>query len=104
MQEYMDLVLRASELAWDSNADTISEKHVESVLGERRRQIELGLTTAEVGMLAVYLTDRTVGYNSVVDEFLRRRLMFSYSGEPDWYFPHPLLLLGRLRPGEGRTS
>lgn len=97
-----------AERAWDEDVRVVPPTLVASVLDERRRVLEAGLHSGHVALLRGVVLDQAHGLPADADAggLLQDGRLLVYMGETEWFFPHPLLLLQRvrLRVGTGASA
>ncbi len=88
-----------AERAWDEDLHVVPPTLVAQVLDERRRSLEAGLHSGHIAMLRGVVLDQSHGLpaDGEAQTLLSDGRLLVYSGETEWYFPHPLLLLQRVR-------
>lgn len=95
-----------AERAWDEDLHVVPPTLVASVLDERRRSLEAGLHAGHVALLRGVVLDQNHGLpaDPEAQALLADGRLLVYSGDTEWFFPHPLLLLQRVRLRVGSAS
>ncbi len=88
-----------AERAWDQDLHVVPPTLVAQVLDERRRSLEAGLHSGHVALLRGVVLDQSHGLpaDHEAQTLLADGRLLVYAGDSEWYFPHPLLLLQRVR-------
>lgn len=99
LRDFAHSMRMLAERAWDEDLHVVPPTLVAEVLDERRRGLEAGLHSAHVAMLRGVVLDQSHGLpaDPEAQTLMADGRLLVYSGESDWYFPHPLLLLQRVR-------
>ena len=88
-----------AERAWDEDVHVVSPTLVADVLDRQRRNLEAGLNHGQIALLRGVVLDQTHSLPTDPDalNLLHDGRLLAYGGDSEWYFPHTLLLLQRVR-------
>lgn len=99
VREFVRLVGRLAERGYHDNLPHATDAQIETVLDERRRQIESGLTSDHGKVLRAVMADpkHELPNNNLCWDMLTTGQLLPYPDGSEWFYPHPLLTLGFLR-------
>lgn len=99
-RDFVRFVRLLSDRCWDRELPQADEDAIASVLDERRRVLESGLNSHHLGLLRTVMQDEQhmLPDDKGVEEMLNNWWLLPYPNESEWYQPHPLLMLVKLRP------
>ena len=88
-----------AERAWDEDLGMIPPTLVAEVLDRQRRQLEAGLDASHISLLRNVVLDplHALPHDAEAEALLRDGRLLVYSGDTEWYFPHTLLLVQRIK-------
>ena len=97
-REFVRLVRDVALQHLIANAAKSDSAIIDAVLRQHRLDIEQGLHTGHVRLLKSVISDpmHTCPEGDLVWELLRSEVLLPYPDGSPWYFPHPLLLLGKF--------
>jgi hypothetical protein len=98
-RDFVRFIRLLSDRCWDRELAQADARAVDEVIDERRRLLEAGLNRRHVDVLRVVLEDpqHMLPDDDIVDEMLDNWWLLPYPNESEWYQPHPLLMLVKLR-------
>lgn len=98
-REFVSLVRRLAELAWQQDVDAATDELINRVLDERRRLRETGLHKGHIRVLEEIAQDpkHRLPEDPLAQDLLSYGTLLPYPNESEWYYPHPLLLLNLLQ-------
>ena len=100
VREFVRFVREVADELWQE-ADVATEEVVERVIDRRRRTYEQGLDRGDLELLRGVASDPDhdlpARERDRVDQLLDRFALLPYPNESEWYYPHPLLMLGKLK-------
>jgi len=101
VRDFVRLVRLASSEALDTGAEQISKEHIEPAIRELRLRYEWMINADEIAVLRRVMDDpsRRLPGGELARSLLRQKRLLPYPNDSTWYYPHPLLTLGVLRPG-----
>lgn len=105
-REFVRLIRMVAERTYDAGLDVTTRVIVDDALDARRRIFELGVNRRHIEVLEGVLADPR---HQLPDDPEATRLLHSfwllpYPNESEWYFPHPLLLMAKLRGSLGSVG
>ena len=102
-REFVRLVRMVAERSYDAGVDVTTPALVETVIDARRRTFELGVNRRHVQLLEGVIADprHQLPDDAETAVLLDRFWLLPYPNESEWYYPHPLLLLAKLRGSGG---
>jgi hypothetical protein len=97
-REFMRLVRQVALEHIFENADASRDELIDRVLREHRLGIERGLHVSHIDILRSVKNDplHRCPDGDLVWELVRSEVLLPYPDGSPWYYPHPVLLLGRL--------
>ncbi len=105
-REFVIMIRRIADFAWDADANVVTDDLVASVIDERRRRREMGLDRRHIRLLESVVLDSShrlpeddAAYKLVINTSL-----LPYPNESEWYYPHPLLLINLVRVKTGSNQ
>lgn len=106
VRSFVTMIRRLSEVAYTADAPAITEPMVERVLDERRRHQETGLHRGHLRVLQAIADDpeHALVEDPLVEELLVSASLLPFPNESEWYYPHPLLMMHKLKPSGGPTK
>lgn len=98
-RDFVRFVRLLSDRCWDRELTQADAEAVDDVIDERRRVLEAGLHRRHVDILSAVLADpqHMLPDDDIVDEMLDNWWLLPYPNESEWYQPHPLLMLVKLK-------
>lgn len=98
-REFVTFLRRLAELAWSDDVDCATDELINQVLDERRRHRETGLHKGHIRVLEEVAKDpgHQLPEDPLAQELLSYGTLLPYPNQSEWYYPHPLLLLHRIR-------
>ncbi|MCX4242488.1 hypothetical protein [Paraliomyxa miuraensis] len=98
-RDFVRFVRLLSDRCWDRELAVADAQAIDDVIDERRRVLEAGLNRRHVDVLRAVLEDpqHMLPDDDIVDEMLDNWWLLPYPNESEWYQPHPLLMLVKLR-------
>lgn len=98
-RDFVRFIRLLSDCCWDRELPQADLQAVDEVIDERRRVLEAGLNRRHVDILSAVLADpqHMLPDDDIVDEMLDNWWLLPYPNESEWYQPHPLLMLVKLR-------
>lgn len=98
-REFVHLIRRLSELAWDEGAPSATPAIVDKVIDERRRRREMGLTREKIRILEAVAADpdHRLPDGDDARSLLATGALLPYPDGSEWYYPHPLLTMNLVR-------
>ncbi|MEX1364140.1 MAG: hypothetical protein AB1Z98_13515 [Nannocystaceae bacterium] len=106
VREFMRMIVFGASEAWEARASSIDETIVVEVLRHSRSLKESRITKGELELLQQVMDDprHDLPDGEMARELLREQRLLPYPNERTWYYPHPLLTLVALRPGNPSAS
>lgn len=103
VRDFVRFVRMVAERAWDRALPRADGDIVDDCIDERRRVMEMGLDRGHIRVLAAVMQDpeHLLPEGDQVDDLLDQWSLLPYPNESEWYFPHPLLTMRRVRPEHG---
>jgi len=97
-RDFVKLVRDAAAQAAIARVERVSRAHLDAALREQRLLLEAGLNTGSIAVLQSVMDDpqHRLPDDRHVPELLHSRKLLPYPDGSEWFFPHPLLLLGQL--------
>lgn len=85
--------------AWDSDANEATPELVDKVIDEARRLMETGLDSGDVALLSRVANDpdHELPEGEKARELLSYGHLLPYSNGSEWFYPHPLLTIRKVR-------
>jgi hypothetical protein len=101
VREFIRLVRRVALECADRGLSVADRESVDAAIDRRRRLAESGLTRKHVHLLQLIIEDpeHMLPDDDEVEKLLEQQLLLAYPNESEWYFPHPLLTIRKLRIG-----
>lgn len=98
-RDFVRFIRLLSDRCWERELSQADEDAVDSVLDERRRVLEAGLNRRHLSLLTAVMEDdlHMLPDDDVVEEMLNNWWLLPYPNESEWYQPHPLLLMVKLK-------
>jgi hypothetical protein len=98
-RDFVRFIRLVSDRCWDRQLAQADIQAVDDVIDERRRVLEAGLNRRHLDILEAVLADpqHMLPDDDIVDEMLDNWWLLPYPNESEWYQPHPLLMLVKLR-------
>lgn len=98
-RDFVRFIRLLSDRCWDRELAQADAQAVDEVIDERRRVLEAGLNRRHVDLMSAVLADpqHLLPDDDIVDEMLDNWWLLPYPNESEWYQPHPLLMLVKLR-------
>jgi hypothetical protein len=98
-RDFVRFIRLLSDRCWDRELAQADLAAVDDVIDERRRVLEAGLNRRHVDIMSAVLADprHMLPDDDIVDEMLDNWWLLPYPNESEWYQPHPLLMLVKLR-------
>lgn len=105
-RDFVKLVNAIADEAWHADADQADQAMMSSVLDKARRLLETGLDKGHIAVLQAIADDplRELPRDPTARELLEYGHLLPYPNESEWYFPHPLLTLHKVRLKEAGSS
>ena len=105
-RDFVKLVQAIADEAWHADADRADEAMMSTVIDKARRLLETGLDKGHISVLQAIADDplRELPRDPTARELLEYGHLLPYPNESEWYFPHPLLLLHKVRLKEAGSS
>lgn len=99
VREFVGFIQRLGAFAWDDDVSAATEAIVDAVLDERRRMLETGMTIGQIRLLESIARDPLHGLpdGDMALGLLENHALLPYPDGNEWYYPHPLLTISRLR-------
>lgn len=99
LRDFATAMRALAERAWDEDVHAVPPTLVAEVLDRQRHNLEAGLNSAQVALLRGVVLDQNHGLPSDPDalSLLNDGRLLAYGGDSEWFFPHTLLLLQRVR-------
>ncbi|MCA9558445.1 MAG: hypothetical protein KC583_07780, partial [Myxococcales bacterium] len=100
VREFLDLICKAGELAFDADRRTIERPDIEAVGRRRRLELQGYLNEGSIKLLQRVLDKRVLPADPLADVLLYENLIACYSNGDAWFRPHELLVdwLTRAKP------
>lgn len=85
--------------AWDAGADKATEALVDRVIDEARRLMETGIDRGDIALLAAVANDpvHELPDGEKARELLSYGHLLPYPNGSEWFYPHPLLTIRKIR-------
>lgn len=101
-RDFVRLVRTVAEICAGNAIEVASAAEVEVAIDRRRRIIETGLNKRDLEILTSVANDplHVLPDDEEVDLLLDQWCLLPYPNESEWYFPHPLLTIHRVKVGE----
>lgn len=98
-RDFVRLIRDVADRSYDADLAVVDADLVDKCIDDYRRVMELGITRADVDLLAEVARDpdHLLPGNPRTSDLLGRFLLLPYPNESEWYFPHPLLTLKLVR-------
>lgn len=98
-RDFVRFIRLLSDRCWDRELAAADEEATNDVLDERRRVLEAGINGHHLDLLKAVLDDEQhlLPNDDAVEEMLNNWWLLPYPNESEWYQPHPLLLMVKLR-------
>jgi hypothetical protein len=105
-RDFVKLVNAIADEAWHADADQADQAMMSAVLDKARRLLETGLDKGHIAVLQAIADDplRELPRDPTARELLEYGHLLPYPNESEWYFPHPLLTLHKVRLKEAGSS
>lgn len=105
-RDFVKLVHAIADEAWHADADQANESMMRVVIDKARRLLETGLDKGHIAVLQSIADDpqRELPKDPTARELLEYGHLLPYPNESEWYFPHPLLTLHKIRLKETGSS
>ncbi len=106
VREFMHFVQDVARRCYAAGLSSANTEIVSDVLDEHRKNTtELGLDRGHIAVLEAVRDDpqHRLPDGDKVEDLVRTWRLMPYPNESTWWFPHPLLLRGLLRPRGGRA-
>lgn len=99
LRDFAAAMRSLAERAWDEDLHVVPPTVVADVLDRQRRNLEAGLNGGQIALLRGVVLDQAHGLPTDPDalNLLNDGRLLVYGGDSEWYFPHTLLLLQRVR-------
>ncbi|HSN97991.1 MAG TPA: hypothetical protein VLS89_06820 [Candidatus Nanopelagicales bacterium] len=99
VREFVKLISMVAERAWDADLPQATEAVVQRVLDEARRLAETGIDSGDVEILERIARDpkHELPAGDKARELLTYARLLPYPNESEWYYPHPLLTIHKVR-------
>jgi hypothetical protein len=100
-RDFVRLIRMVAERASDRGLGTADAQAVDDAIDERRRLMESGLDRGIIDVLRSVMVDPEhvlpdyEGVEALLDQFA----LLPYPNQSEWYYPHPLLTMRRVRLG-----
>lgn len=85
--------------AWDASADEATPALVDKVLDEARRLMETGIDSGDIALLTQVVNDpqHELPESDKARELLSYGHLLPYPNGSEWFYPHPLLTIRKIR-------
>ncbi len=106
VREFVRMIAFAAGEAWEREAEAITDEIVQEVLRDARELKELRITRGEIELLTQVMQDPShrLPDGTIAHQLLREQRLLPYPNDTPWYYPHPLLTLVLLAPGQPSAS
>jgi len=98
-RNFVRMIHMLGDRGWTKDAPAATEAMVDGVIDEARRLIESGLRKEHVALLKAIALDPAhelpAGANA--EDLLSFARLLPYPNESEWFYPHPLLLISKVK-------
>ncbi len=105
-RDFIRSVRMLAAKAWDADADQATAALVDKVIDEARRLMETGLDAGDVAILNRVANDpeHELPEGDKARDLLSYGHLLPYSNGSEWFYPHPLLTIRKVRKSPPGTS
>ncbi len=98
-RDFVRFIRSLAEVGWDQDAPTATPEMVKQVLDEWRMRQETGLHKGHIQLLEEVAKDpqHVLPQDDLAYELLDYQHLLPFPNESEWYYPHPLLTMHRVR-------
>jgi hypothetical protein len=102
-RDFVKLIRAVAEQAWVDNAACATEPLVDEALKDMRKRLETGLDAGQIELLEEVMKNplHVIPSDGKARELLSYGQLLPYDNDCEWYYPHLLLTMHRLRPING---
>jgi hypothetical protein len=98
LRDFVKSIKRLAGYGWDDNVSVVTAKHVDRVIKEERRLVEMAMFREDIDLLETIAKDplHRLPNGDRSRELLTYGRLLPYPNESEWFYPHPLLTLSMV--------